>query len=107
MVTTRLQILRNWRKYVDIVARAIREVYPDAEVYLIGGAAEDRLTILSDIDLLIVLPHEPNHDEVIEFKTRIFEKAEELGLPLYAPIELHIVGPETQRRYRGTRIRIE
>ncbi len=107
MVLSRLLILRNWRRYVDIVAKAIREVCPDVEIYLVGGAAEDRLTILSDIDILVVLPHEPSHDKVIELRTRILEKAEELGLPLYAPIELHIVGPETWQRYGGTKIRIE
>jgi len=107
MVITRLKILRNWREYVSIIVRAVEKVCPSAEVYLIGGAAENRLTLLSDIDLLIVLMHEPDHDEVIKLKTEIFEKAEELGLPPYAPIELHITSPQTQYRYKGVRIKVK
>ncbi len=106
MTPTRLQVLRNWKTYVSIVAKAVKEVCPTAEVYLIGGAAENRLTVLSDIDILIVLPHELSYNEIIELKIKILEKAEELGLPPYVPIELHIVGPKTQHRYRGTRVKI-
>ena len=107
MVITRLQLLRNWKKYTSITAKAIKEVCPDAEIYLIGGAAENRLTILSDIDLLIVLPYEPSYNEVIELKTKIFEKTEQLGLPPYTPIELHITGPETQQKYKNKKIKIK
>ncbi|ADM27631.1 DNA polymerase beta subunit [Ignisphaera aggregans DSM 17230] len=46
MVETKLQLLRRWRNVVEIVARVVGELYPEAEVYLFGGAAEGRLTVL-------------------------------------------------------------
>jgi len=106
VVLTRLQILRGWRRYAEIVARAARDVCPDAEVYLIGGAAEDRLTVLSDIDILVVVPRKLDYGSAVELKERILEKAEELGLPLYAPVELHVADVETQAMYRGVRVRL-
>ena len=67
-----------------------------------GGAAEDRLTVLSDIDILIVLPRGPGFREAAGLRARILEAAEKLGLPLYAPVELHIVGEEELEKYRRT-----
>ena len=96
---TPLRILMNWRNYVKIVYEAVKGIIPGAEVYVIGGAAEDRLTILSDIDVLIVLPYTPSFEEVIELRTKIMERAEELRLPVYAPIELHIIGKEEIKKY--------
>jgi len=77
-----LRILLNWRKYVRIIYRAIKSVIPDAEVYVIGGAAENRLTTMSDIDILVVLSEKPSFNEAVEFCMKIMEKAEELNLPL-------------------------
>ncbi len=54
-VKSKLKILSEWRKVVKIAKEIINELYPDAEIYLIGGAAENGLTIYSDIDLLVVL----------------------------------------------------
>jgi len=104
MVITRLRNLNRWRTYVNIIARVVEEISPDAEVYLIGGAAENRLMVLSDIDILIALPHEPSREEALRLKTLIFEKAEEQGLPPYAPIELHITSFKTLHRYRGLKL---
>ncbi len=77
---------------------------PSLKVYLAGGAAEGRLTVLSDIDIVVVLPHEPAFEEAVRLRARIVEEAEKLGVPLYAPVELHIVGPrgleKLQRRGR-------
>lgn len=106
MVITRLRNLNRWRTYVNIIARVVKEISPDAEVYLIGGAAENRLTVLSDIDILVALPHEPSLEEALRLKTMIFEKAEEQGLPPYAPIELHITSIKTLHRYRGLKQRL-
>ncbi|RLE83814.1 MAG: hypothetical protein DRJ67_11595 [Thermoprotei archaeon] len=52
---------------------------PGAEVYLAGGAAEGRLTVLSDIDVLIVPPEKPGFSQAIEIRVRVLEKAEKLG----------------------------
>lgn len=100
MAATRLRIIREWRRYAHIVAKAVKQVVPEAKVYLVGGAAENRLTVLSDIDILVVLPHRPGFGEAAGLRARILEAAEKLGLPLYAPVELHIVGEEDLERYR-------
>jgi hypothetical protein len=39
----------------------------------------------------------------VEVRARVLEEAESLGLPPYAPVELHVVGPKGFERYkRGT-----
>ena len=96
---TPLQVLMEWRKHVRLACKAVKNVIPNAEIYVIGGAAEDRLTVRSDIDILVVLPCTPTFNEAIELRSRILEEAGKLGLPLYAPIELHIVGREELKKY--------
>ncbi len=98
---TPLKVISSWRRYVEAVTEAVKSVAPEARVYLIGGAAESRLTVKSDVDVVIVLPEEPDMERAVELRARILEKAEELGLPPYAPIELHIIGPEGLDRYAG------
>jgi hypothetical protein len=34
---TRLRVLRGWRRYAEIIARAVEATIPDASVYLAGG----------------------------------------------------------------------
>ena len=85
---SKVGVLSRWREYVTLIAEAVKAVAPQAKVYLVGGAAEGRLTVLSDVDVLVVLP-----------KRLGFEEAVELGLPPYAPVELHIIGEDDLRRY--------
>jgi len=54
---------------------------------------------MSDIDILVVLSEKLSFNEAVELRMKIMGKVEELGLPLYAPIELHIVGKEDLRKY--------
>lgn len=96
---TPLRILSSWRRYVKAVHEAVKAVVPDAEVYVIGGAAEGRLTVMSDIDVLVVLHERPPFERAVELRSKIIERAEELGLPIYAPLELHIAGREDLRKY--------
>jgi hypothetical protein len=70
----------------------------------VNGAAEGRLTVLSDVDVVVVLPGDPGFREAAEARARILEAAERLGLPLYAPVELHIVGPRGFERYKRGRL---
>lgn len=105
---TPLKVISSWRKYVEAVAESVKSVVPEAQIYLIGGAAEARLTVKSDIDVLIVLPEQPDMAEAAELRARILREAEEMGLPPYAPVELHIAGPEGLERYarKGRVIRL-
>ena len=42
---SRLLLLRKWRNIVHDIIKIVKKLYPEAEVYLIGGAAENRITI--------------------------------------------------------------
>jgi len=96
---TLLRALIGWRRHVGIVSEAVKVVAPEARVYVAGGAAENRLTVESDIDVLVVLPHEVNFEEAVELRARILEEAERLKMPLYAPVELHIISGEELKEY--------
>ncbi len=95
-------MLSEWRKVVKIAKEIINELYPNAEIYLIGGVAEDRLTIYSDIDLLVVLDKGVDRIEVL---TRIWDKLFE-KIPLYYPLEIHIVTKDEFSKFKGKKIKL-
>ena len=97
--TTPLKILAKWREYTRTVYKAIKTIAPRAETYITGGVTENRLTIKSDIDILLVLPQKPTFTQAVELRTKILKEAERLGLPLYAPIDLHMISREELRKY--------
>jgi len=73
------------------VADAVKSLGLDADVYVIGGAAERRLTVLSDIDVLVCVDESCGVD-LWELRRRILTRAmDEHGLPWDYPIELHIL----------------
>jgi len=91
--------LRRWREYAEKVAKAARVVAGDVEVYVIGGVAEGRTTVLSDIDVLIVVKR-ISAEEKKTLYVEILEKAiDEYGLPWDAPVELHIIDEDGAREY--------
>ncbi len=98
---TPLRVLMEWRRYVGIVYEAVKAVEPSAEVYVAGGAAEGRITARSDIDVLVVLPRAPAFEEAVDLRVKILERAEGMGLPLHAPVELHIIGRRELGKYLG------
>jgi len=106
LVETKLQLLRRWRNVVEIVARVVGELYPEAEVYLFGGAAEDRLTVLSDIDIAIVFKKPLDLEKQAEIASRIWDKLEEYGVPPYYPLHLVVLSESEFEKLRGAKIRI-
>lgn len=99
------QHLSRWREYALKVARAAKDIVPDAKVYVIGGVAENRVTVLSDIDILIVVPG--NRGDRGELTVRILERAIDVyGLPWDAPVELHIAFGDEEKMYKGVRVEI-
>jgi len=90
-VKYRIRYLRNWRQYIKLLAKSIEELLPNAEVYVIGGAAEDRLTILSDIDVLIVVDEPLTTQQLRKIKADIIWNAEKYGFPWDYPVEIHII----------------
>ena len=103
--TAKLRLLREAIDRLDEIACVLREALgPGAALYLAGGAAEGRLTVLSDIDIIIVLDREPSFEEAVSIRERIMEALEAAGIPPYLPLDLHIVGPERLKRYRVVRM---
>jgi predicted nucleotidyltransferase len=104
------QHLRRWREYAEKVAEAAASIDPEAEVYVVGGVAEGRATVLSDIDVLVVLSKpQLSPAERRRLAVRILEEAiARNGLPWDAPVEVHVAGRMEARRLleRGKAVRI-
>ena len=95
---SRLRLIREWRSVVKKLVEAVGEACPDAEVYLFGGAAEGRLTALSDIDVAVVSRRcSP---------ARIWEELEEKGVPNYYPLDIVVLSSGELEKLRGTKIRL-
>ncbi len=93
----RLSILRSWREAARRVATLVREVYPGARVYVTGSVARGEWIAASDIDIIVVLDHEPSPREASELISYVWER---LNLPPQHPLEIHVVGPRGLERYR-------
>jgi len=76
---TRLQLISEWRRAVHNLAGIVKSLVPGSEVYLFGGAAEGRLTALSDIDVLVVVnKEEVSPEERVMLLARIWERLESI-----------------------------
>ncbi|MEM4281736.1 MAG: nucleotidyltransferase domain-containing protein [Candidatus Caldarchaeum sp.] len=93
----RASMVRQWRKYVREIARAVSNVLPDAKVYVFGSVVKGEAVGGSDVDILVVSQHTPASNlERARVKLRIEEEA---GLPLYHPFEIHLVDEEEAEWY--------
>lgn len=86
--------------YARTIFEAVRRAVPNSQVYLTGGVAEGRLTALSDIDVVVVLDHEPSYDEIIDIRVRIMGELDRAEIPPYLPLDIHIVGVKDLKRYK-------
>jgi predicted nucleotidyltransferase len=83
--------LRRWREAVKAVERAAKDVNKEAKVYVIGGAAEGRLTVESDVDVIVCIPVSADEDEARRLRKEIMKRAIDVyGLPWDYPVELHL-----------------
>ena len=96
MVKTRLQLLSEWRQAVNKLVEILRRLYPSAQVYLFGGAAENRLTVLSDIDIVVVSKNAPcDERKKLYLRLDIRDRAVTLyGLPWDYPVDIHLYSEE-------------
>ena len=106
-----LEHLRRWREAVEAIAKAVRDLGVKAELYVIGGAAESRLTILSDIDVLLCLKEGLRPEDLWALRRKVLEVAmDRYGLPMDYPVELHIWDKKTcgktLRRGKAVRVKI-
>lgn len=94
----RAKILRDWRRYITRLASAIKEVLgDDVRIYIFGSAAKERLTAVSDIDVLIISKNIPkSFMERVALKLRIIDLS---SLPDNNPFELHLVNDKEAKLY--------
>lgn len=104
MVEPRLKMLLRWREVVEKVVEAVHGIYPEAKIYLFGGAAENRLTVLSDIDVAIVFHKIPGSPG--EILTKIWEELEKSGVEPHYPLDILVVSEEELARIRGMKVRL-
>ena len=90
----------KWREAATLVARIAKRLYPGAKVYVIGSVAEGAFTATSDLDILVVLPRDPEPGERLRIKTSILLQAFDEGLPFHYPVDLHIAGPKKLTEYK-------
>jgi len=102
---SRLILLREWRSIVHNVARTVKQLYPEAEIYLIGGVAENRITVYSDIDIAVIFKTKLSRDERIDVLTRIWESIDNV-IPMYYPLEIHILDIKEFTRIKGKKIKL-
>ncbi|ABL78391.1 nucleotidyltransferase domain-containing protein [Thermofilum pendens] len=93
--------LRRWREYAEAVAKAAKDLRPDAEVYVVGSVAEGRATVLSDIDILVVLEKAGNEDRKYLPADIVDRAVEKYSLPVDAPVEIHVASREELARWAG------
>jgi predicted nucleotidyltransferase len=99
-VKFRFSHLRRWREYAEKIAKATRDIEANADVYVIGGVAEDRITVLSDIDIPVVVKRNVEGKEKRELKKNILIRAMDFyDLPFDAPVELHVEDERVSKRY--------
>ena len=90
-----LRYLRMLKEAVKAVAKAVHDLDSLAGVYLIGGAVESRLTVLSDVDVLVVIRRSLDTESLNEFRRAIYARAVDVyNLPWDYPLEIHIVTRE-------------
>ena len=93
--------LKKWQEYALKIAKATKDLLPDARVYVIGSVVENRTTIYSDIDILVALLSRTLDSEAVKKLTvEIIERAIIVyGLPWDAPVEIHIADLKTIEKY--------
>jgi len=92
----RLRELLKWREYIPHLVEAVKRVLgEEARVYIVGSAVEGRLTVDSDIDVLVVVKQTPRSGleraRVIDELWRLMESK---GVPWWYPFEIQLLTEE-------------
>lgn len=96
-LSKRAQMLRDWKLWVERIVAVAKRVIPDTEVYVVGGIVRGDSVGGSDVDVLVISPYVP--EKAVE-KARIKAMIEEeLNLPYYHPLEIHLVTRAEAERY--------
>ncbi len=93
----RAEMVKNWRKWVERIAREAKVLIPGAEIYVIGSVARGDYVASSDVDVVVVSPSVPRSASSRgRVKALIEERAK---LPYYHPFEIHILRPVEAQYY--------
>jgi predicted nucleotidyltransferase len=93
----RASMLKDWKLFLPSIVEAIRQVLPDARIYIFGSAVRGDMTGASDVDILITLSRILKRAlERAKIKVRIEDIAK---LPYYHPFEFHLVTREESRPF--------
>ena len=85
----RRRIFRDLSRHPKIIARAVKELDPEAEIYLFGSVAEDRHIYSSDIDILVVTDTPPGKVLAGLWRRGIGD-----------PFEIHVVTKDMLKTYK-------
>ncbi len=99
---TRIQLLRRCLRLLNRVASIVKELYPEATIYIIGGAAENRLTVYSDIDVAVVFKEAMDTRTQVEVLDKIWEALEK-EIPLHCPFHIIVIGEKEFSKLGGTK----
>jgi len=90
----RLKYLQNWREIVKRIRNVVQNVLKDVQVYVFGSVVEGRYTVLSDIDVAIVMNNVPEKaSERIKIIDLIFREIEDICPWIECPVEIHLLTP--------------
>ena len=84
----RQEVFKNLDKYLLMIKGVVKSIDPNAEVYLFGSVAENRHTLSSDIDVLVITNADPG---------LILEKLWRAGIG--PPFEIHVRTPDKLAYY--------
>jgi len=93
----RARMLREWKMWIQKIAKAVKKLLPNAEIYIIGSIARGDYVGGSDVDILIISPNLPEKaSDRAKIKVLL---EEELNLPYYHPFEIHLLKPNEAKPY--------
>ena len=101
----RLLMIREWKTIVYEVVRAVKKLYPEAEVYLIGSVAENCFTVRSDVDVAVVFKSRLSRDSRVSVLAHIWEKLNG-KVPMYYPLEIHVLSGEEFVKLKGRKLKL-
>jgi len=99
VIKTQAERLREplrWREYLPHLVDAVGKILgEEVELYVIGSAVERRLTIDSDIDVVVITGEVPKPDlKRAQILSEIWREMEEKGVPWWYPFKIHLMARE-------------
>ena len=83
----REKLIFEWEKWLPNLVHAVKEVFRDAEIYLVGSIARREIHRAGDVDILIATHQRISKKEASKV---IRSLAIKIGLPPHHPIDVHV-----------------